>query len=69
VQAIVTMAKAVNVAVTAEGVETCEQLEFLARIGCNDLQGYLLSPPVSAPRLIEIIRIREESDRANIAAA
>jgi diguanylate cyclase (GGDEF)-like protein len=54
VQAIVTMAHAVGVAVTAEGVETGEQQEFLSRIGCNDLQGYLLSPPLSALGLVEL---------------
>jgi diguanylate cyclase (GGDEF)-like protein len=54
VQAIVTMAHAVGVAVTAEGVETGHQQEFLAKIGCNDLQGYLLSPPVSALGLVEL---------------
>lgn len=55
VQAIVTMAHAVGVSVTAEGVETREQLDFLTRIGCSDLQGYLLSPPLSALRMVELI--------------
>jgi diguanylate cyclase (GGDEF)-like protein len=54
VQAILTMAHAVGVAVTAEGVETGAQQEFLSSIGCNDLQGYLLSPPVSALGLVEL---------------
>lgn len=55
VQAIVTMAHAVGVAVTAEGVETREQQDFLIAIGCNHLQGHLLSQPVSALRMIELI--------------
>jgi diguanylate cyclase (GGDEF)-like protein len=55
VRAIVTMAHAVGAAVTAEGVETREQQEFLAAIGCNHLQGYLLSPPLSALRMVELI--------------
>ena len=54
VQAIVTMAHAVGVAVTAEGVETGDQQEFLSRVGCNNLQGYLLSPPVSALGLVDL---------------
>jgi len=53
VQAIVTMAKAVNVAVTAEGVETHAQLIFLAQTGCDHLQGYLFAKPVSALQLTE----------------
>ena len=51
VQAIVTMAHAVGISVTAEGVETCEQQEILTKIGCNNLQGYLLSRPASAASL------------------
>jgi diguanylate cyclase (GGDEF)-like protein len=51
VQAIVTMAHAVGISVTAEGVETREQQEILTKIGCNNLQGYLLSRPASAAGL------------------
>jgi diguanylate cyclase (GGDEF)-like protein/PAS domain S-box-containing protein len=51
VQAIVTMAHAVGISVTAEGVETREQQEILTKIGCNNLQGYLLSRPGSAASL------------------
>ena len=50
-----TMAKAVNVAVTAEGVETHAQLIFLAQTGCDHLQGYLFSKPVSALHLTELL--------------
>lgn len=56
VQAIVTMAKAVNVAITAEGVETHQQLHALAQMGCDHLQGYLFSKPVSAARLTALLR-------------
>ena len=34
-----------GVDVTAEGVETAEQRDVLKRIGCDELQGFLLSPP------------------------
>jgi EAL domain-containing protein (putative c-di-GMP-specific phosphodiesterase class I) len=53
IQAIVTMARAVSVAVTAEGVETNEQRELLTLIGCDHLQGYLLSRPLTAHALGE----------------
>jgi diguanylate cyclase (GGDEF)-like protein len=55
VQAIVTMAHAVGVSVTAEGVETADQRDMLAAIGCDTLQGYLLSAPVSALGLVEML--------------
>ncbi len=51
VEAIVTMAHAVGISVTAEGVETRGQQEILTKVGCNNLQGYLLSRPVSASSL------------------
>jgi diguanylate cyclase (GGDEF)-like protein len=44
--AIVAMARSLGRAVVAEGVETLEQAEFLRKIGCDELQGYLLSPAV-----------------------
>jgi diguanylate cyclase (GGDEF)-like protein len=48
VQAILAMTQRLGVKVTAEGVETQEQLEFLRTHGCDDYQGYLFSRPVDA---------------------
>ena len=45
-QAIVAMAHSFGMSVTAEGVETMAQLEFLRNLGCENFQGYLFSPPV-----------------------
>ena len=38
---IINMAKELDIHTLAEGVETQEQYEFLRRIGCERLQGYL----------------------------
>lgn len=46
VQAIVALARATGLKTTAEGVETISQSEFLKNIGCDDLQGFLLSRPL-----------------------
>jgi len=46
VQAMIDLAKAVGVEVTAEGVETPGQRDFLQAVGCDELQGFLLSPPL-----------------------
>jgi len=46
-QAMVTLAHAMDIEVTAEGVETEEQARILGEMGCNTLQGYLFSPAVS----------------------
>ncbi|RUT34938.1 bifunctional diguanylate cyclase/phosphodiesterase [Arsenicitalea aurantiaca] len=48
VQAIISLAHAMDIAVTAEGVETHVQLAALTRMQCNIFQGYLLSPPLAA---------------------
>ena len=42
---IVNMAKELDIHTLAEGVETQEQYEFLRRIGCEKMQGYLFGKP------------------------
>jgi diguanylate cyclase (GGDEF)-like protein len=51
VQAIAGLAKANGLRITAEGVETYRQHEYLESIGCDELQGFLLSRPVSADEI------------------
>lgn len=46
ISSIVGMAKALNMKIVAEGVETKEQMEVLRRLGCDYLQGYYISRPV-----------------------
>jgi diguanylate cyclase (GGDEF)-like protein len=58
IQAIVDLAKASGMQVTAEGVETLEQSRFLAEAGCNSLQGFLLSVPLTAEKLDRLLRGR-----------
>lgn len=48
VHSVVHLGRALGLTVTAEGVETEEQLHFLQALGCHLLQGYLLSKPVPA---------------------
>ncbi len=45
--AIISMAHSMNLRVIAEGVEHTEQLDFLRSRGCDEIQGYLFSPPLS----------------------
>jgi diguanylate cyclase (GGDEF)-like protein/PAS domain S-box-containing protein len=45
VRAVIGLAHGLNLPVLAEGVETRDQLEFLAAESCNEVQGYLLGRP------------------------
>ena len=49
--AIVQMARSLQLATVAEGVETPEQLQMLRQLGCEQYQGYLVSRPVGASQL------------------
>ncbi len=46
VRTILAMAQSLGIRVVAEGVETPEQYEFLARHNCDEMQGYLFSKPL-----------------------
>ena len=69
VQAIVDLARAMNVDVTAEGVETAEQRDFLKAIGCNELQGFLLSRPVPESEIDEVVGAAASVEENRIASA
>ncbi len=55
VMAVLAVAKALNLQVIAEGVETTLQAETLRRLGCPYAQGYLWSPPVSPSRFESLL--------------
>ena len=56
VQAIILMAHTLHLQVVTEGVETTRQFEFLNQLGCDFIQGYLLSRPVAFEALPEILQ-------------
>jgi len=51
IESILHIAKALNKTVIAEGVETHAQLNVLRRMGCDTMQGYLLSRPLPESEL------------------
>ena len=50
-RAIASMAKTLKLRITAEGVETAEQVEFLSEIACHQLQGYYFARPLASSDL------------------
>jgi diguanylate cyclase (GGDEF)-like protein/PAS domain S-box-containing protein len=55
VTAIIQLARALNIEVVAEGVETIEQLLHLRNSGCNLIQGYYFSKPKPKEEISEIL--------------
>jgi EAL domain-containing protein (putative c-di-GMP-specific phosphodiesterase class I) len=55
VRGVIDMARSLGLSVIAEGVETPEQLDLLAKEGCQYFQGYLCAPPVDAGALAELL--------------
>ena len=53
IQTIVDLAHGLGLEATAEGVETVEQLRIVHELGCDLVQGYLISPPLAPTRLKE----------------
>ena len=50
-QAVIALAKSLNLKIIAEGVETIEQKEFLINNGCENIQGYFYSKPIPADEM------------------
>jgi diguanylate cyclase len=60
IAAIVALGRALNLRIVAEGVETVAQQEFLTRLGCTTLQGFLLGRPMPAEQLIQTLPRRSK---------
>ncbi|MBI1890731.1 MAG: EAL domain-containing protein [Burkholderiales bacterium] len=54
-EAIIAMGKSLKIKVVAEGVETMEQLQFLSRHGCDEIQGYFFSKPTAAEEFTKLL--------------
>ncbi|MGH6923530.1 MAG: putative bifunctional diguanylate cyclase/phosphodiesterase [Propylenella sp.] len=69
IQAMVDLAKAVGVEVTAEGVETAKQRDFLSAVGCNEMQGFLLSRPLWADQVDRLLGLEPGAEQARSMAS
>jgi len=69
VHAMIEMARALNVATVAEGVETKEQLAFLRSARCSVGQGYLFARPLPAEAFAQYLVAGASQSAAGVAAA
>jgi diguanylate cyclase (GGDEF)-like protein len=58
--AIIAMGRQLGLKIVAEGVETAEQLQFLATHGCTLAQGFYIAKPVEAAEMAKLLRIGHE---------
>lgn len=71
VRAVCDMARSLDIRTVAEGVETEEQMTLVQAVGCDEIQGYLLSRPVALDKLEQAIggRLSRASGRASGSSA
>jgi diguanylate cyclase (GGDEF)-like protein len=62
VRAIIGLARSLNMQTIAEGVESADQLSFLREQGCDGVQGYYFSRPLSTDRFEEYVRQHKEKN-------
>lgn len=55
-KSIVTLAKNLNFKTIAEGVETKEQFDIIAELGCDIIQGYYFSKPLPENEVEDLFR-------------
>jgi diguanylate cyclase (GGDEF)-like protein/PAS domain S-box-containing protein len=61
-KAIIAMAHSLNLQVVAEGVETAEQLKFMQKQGCEEIQGYFFSRPLPGEDYAKLVKQRLSFD-------
>ena len=67
VRAIIELAHALGLNVTAEGVETEPQREILRAMGCNTMQGFLYSKPIPVAEFETLLSTNKSARRLRIA--
>jgi EAL domain-containing protein (putative c-di-GMP-specific phosphodiesterase class I) len=58
--AVIDLARALDLDVVAEGIETAEQAEELARLGCKVAQGYHFASPLDPEEVSESLLVQSQ---------
>jgi diguanylate cyclase (GGDEF)-like protein len=58
VRAIIALGHTLSLKIVAEGVTTQSQLKFLQTEGCDAIQGFLMSPAITADAFVELLRVQ-----------
>jgi EAL domain-containing protein (putative c-di-GMP-specific phosphodiesterase class I) len=61
VQSIISLSHSLQLTVVAEGVETQAQAQKLGELGCDEIQGYLVSKPLAPQQLEELLSRRDKA--------
>jgi diguanylate cyclase (GGDEF)-like protein len=60
IKTITTLGHQLGLSLVAEGVETQEQLDYLKTVYCQEVQGYLFSPPVPGTVATELLQRQQQ---------
>jgi diguanylate cyclase (GGDEF)-like protein len=64
VKAVIGLGHSLGMSTTAEGIETEEQLAAVREHGCNEVQGFLFSPPIPGSEVIELLKTQQPMTRS-----
>ena len=67
VEAITRLAHSLKLAITAEGVETEQQLQKVRELGCTEIQGYIVSKPRPVAELVSLFYPRKSAKIVRLA--
>lgn len=59
VKAMISLAKELNLSTLAEGIETQAQVDYVAKLGCDAIQGFYVSRPLSSSELLKFLQARD----------
>lgn len=59
IEAVVLVAKSLHMSTVAEGIETAEQLAIVRELGCEKVQGYFFSRPITATKVVKWLAAAE----------